>query len=202
MSILVSDVFHSNIPMEPIYMGYAKNSKTLGELGQYVIDNGYLNKEYHYRQNGGGGNICFYLGYAYYNDVHVFRRLPGAPSYCPPPKIDPAYCSVYIANPELGHGIISPDKVNGNTVRTSMNVRCSADLNVMITSTDRSGSVYLGRFGVFRSELKVDGVNLGEGKTFVATPQGVGLTLSSTLTGYDGSVGTFRGSKTIIVSLP
>ena len=35
-----------------------------------------------------------------------------------------------------------------------------------------------------------------------ATPAGKTLTLTSTLAGYDGSVGEFQGAKSIIISLP
>ncbi|WOX39137.1 hypothetical protein, partial [Serratia marcescens] len=54
----------------------------------------------------------------------------------------------------------------------------------------------------FRSDLQVDGVNIGRGKVVTVTPTGVLLSLTSTLAGYDGSTGTFQGSKTIIIALP
>ena len=177
--------------------GEARNLKTLGELGEYLMRRGDFNKTFTSTKWGGGGGTCFFLGYS----EAGIKRLPGGDNFCYH-QVDPTYCNIYMPNSQLRHGTLSPDKINGNTVSTSLYVQCSADLAVRIASADRSGSINLKGYGGFRSELKVDGVNLGDGKVVTATPAGVGLTLSSTLTGYDGSIGTFQGSKTIVVSLP
>lgn len=183
------------VPVGRIYTGYAREYKTLGELGEYLIQDGIFKRTFTSTQYGGGGKTCFFLG------TEGRRRLPGGDNFCDI-RVDPAYCNISMPNSQLRHGTLSPDKINGNTVSTSLYVQCSADLAVRIASADRSGSINLKGYGGFRSELKVDGVNLGDGKVVRATAAGVGLTLSSTLAGYDGSAGTFQGSKTIIVYLP
>ncbi|OQV66365.1 hypothetical protein AK51_09460 [Serratia nematodiphila DZ0503SBS1] len=116
--------------------------------------------------------------------------------------VDPSYCDLAEKEIELRHGVLRDEEVNGQTVSTSLHVTCSSKYPVRIMSADRDGSVYFNGGKQFRSELKIDGKDLGEGKVVEATPQGVTLTLSSTLMGYDGSIGVFQGSKAIIVSLP
>lgn len=72
----------------------------------------------------------------------------------------------------------------------------------------RGASCYPGKYRIltairqFRSDLKVNGVDLGRGVAVNATPAGTRVILTSTLNGYDGSIGEFRGSKSIIVSVP
>ncbi|PNU28649.1 hypothetical protein C2M07_22310 [Serratia marcescens] len=86
--------------------------------------------------------------------------------------------------------------------KATLNMQCSSDLQVRIVSADNSGSIFFNGVGGFRSDLQVDGVNIGNGKVVTATPTGISLSLTSTLAGYEGSTGTFQGSKTIIIALP
>ncbi|CAI1844088.1 Uncharacterised protein [Serratia marcescens] len=179
-------------------------SKTLGELAGHFARRGYLNRQYTSREGQDTKGGCFYLGYftkAGEGSGYDLAPLPGGMT-CVPPEIDPLFCNISEPQLELNHGMLRSDQINGHTVSTQLHVKCNSNFKVRIMASDRSGSIYFNGLKGFRSELQVDGVSLGEGKQVQATPQGVGLTLSSTLTGYDGSIGEFHGSKTIIVSLP
>ncbi|MGP2705970.1 MrpH family fimbial adhesin, partial [Serratia marcescens] len=83
-----------------------------------------------------------------------------------------------------------------------LTVACTFNFKIRVMSSDESGTVYFNDKKQFRSELKLDGVNVGNGLLVTAPPEGKTLTLTSTLAGYDGSVGEFHGSKSIIISLP
>ncbi|MBI6151092.1 MrpH family fimbial adhesin [Serratia surfactantfaciens] len=178
-------------------------SKTLGELAQNFAKRGYLNRELVSAPYFGDGDACVYLGYwrlLQGNAAYAPTMLPGGMA-CTPPVIDPTACDITEQQLELRHGALSSEEVNGHTVSTSLHVKCNINFPIRIMSPDRSGNVYLNAEKKFRSVLKIDGVDLGEGKTLEGTPAGAELTLSSTLMGYEGGSGVFQGSKTIIVSL-
>lgn len=203
--ILYSDVFGVREPDEAIWLDdKAREKKTLGELGEYLIQKGLFNRTITGRSAGGGGTICFFLAYLNTGGNgggSLYLRLPGGPNFCKHP-ITPTYCDFYLPNIELRHGVLSREKTNGNMAKATLNAQCSSDLQVRIVSADNSGSIFFNGVGGFRSDLQVDGVNIGNGKVVTATPTGISLSLTSTLAGYDGSTGTFQGSKTIIIALP
>lgn len=202
--ILFADSWGIRYPEMVIYVpSQARGIKTLGELGEFFIRQGNFNRTYTQKLGGGGaGELCFFLGYPNQGEGgSSYLRLPGGQNFCQL-RVSPTYCDFYLPSTELRHGVLSPDKTNGNTARASLNVQCSADLRVRITSADSSSSIFFNGVGGFRSDLQVDGMNIGKGAVVTATPAGVSLNLTSTLAGYDGSVGTFRGSKTIIIALP
>lgn len=190
-------------PMNEVSFPGLTTSKTMGELAQSFANSGFFNREFYSRQGFPDKNVCVFFGYwgRYPGGAYGPARFPGG-MQCVPPVIDPTYCDLAEKETELRHGVLRDEEVNGQTVSTSLHVTCSSKYPVRIMSADRVGSVYFNGGKQFRSELKIDGKDLGEGKVVEATPQGVSLTLSSTLMGYDGSIGVFQGSKTIIVSLP
>ncbi|MGK8185369.1 MULTISPECIES: MrpH family fimbial adhesin [Serratia] len=200
--ILYYDVYGVRYPSEAIWIDeQAREKKTLGELGEYLIQRGLFNRTITGKTAGGGGEICFFLGYRNSGGGALFLHLPGGPNVCQH-QITPTYCDFYLPNIELRHGVLSPDKTNGNTAKATLNAQCSSDLQVRIVSADNSDSIFFNGVNGFRSDLQVDGVNIGRGKVVTVTPTGVLLSLTSTLAGYDGSTGTFQGSKTIIIALP
>ncbi|BEM60680.1 hypothetical protein SME22J_45410 [Serratia marcescens] len=202
--ILFADGWGIKRPEMAIYVpNQARGIKTLGELGEFFIRRGDFNRTYTQQLIGGGaGELCFFLGYPNQGEGGPsYWSIPGGKRFCQV-QIVPTYCDFYLASTELRHGVLSPDKTNGNTARASLNVQCSANLRVRIMSADRSSSIFFNGVSGFRSDLQVDGMKIGEGAVVTATPAGVSLNLTSTLAGYDGSVGTFRGSKTIIIALP
>ena len=119
-----------------------------------------------------------------------------------PAVVTPNVCDLREQRVELDHGKLRPEVVNGSTASAQLTVACSFALNVRIMSSDRSGVIYFNERKQFRSDLKINGVDLGSGLVVQATSAGAALTLTSTLSGYDGSVGEFQGNKVIIVSLP
>ncbi|UTO01795.1 MrpH family fimbial adhesin [Serratia nematodiphila] len=192
-------------PMNEVSFPGLTTSKTMGELAQSFANSGFFNREFYSRKGFPDKNVCVFFGYwgkiSGGNGSYGPARFPGG-MQCVPPVVDPSYCDLAEKEIELRHGVLRDEEVNGQTVSTSLHVTCSSKYPVRNMSADRDGSVYFNGGKQFRSELKIDGKDLGEGKVVEATPQGVTLTLSSTLMGYDGSIGVFQGSKAIIVSLP
>jgi hypothetical protein len=203
ITIYISTDKYNGAEMSKMTFKEITTSKTLGELAQNFAKAGYLNREVSSLQGFGNKEVCIFFGHParYPGGSYGPGIFPGGMN-CIPPVIDPNYCDIAEKQIELNHGMLLADQVNGNTVSTSLRVKCSYTLPVRIMSSDRVGSIYFNSGNRFRSELKIDGESLGEGKVLDATPQGSELTLSSTLMGYDGSIGVFQGSKTIIVSLP
>lgn len=193
----------STPPQMSIYVPEARGIKTLGELGDFLRRRGDLNWTYVHNLVGGDTSMsCVFLGYPNQGQGgSAYIPMPGGKDFCQV-KVSPTYCGIYMPNAELRHGSLSSDKVNGNIARTSLYVRCTGNLQARLMSADHSSNIFFKGVGGFRSELKLDGTGLGEGKVVNVTPAGVSLTLTSTLAGYDGSIGTFRGSKTIIIVLP
>jgi len=187
-----------------IYFPEIRTSKTLGELGKYFISRGFLNREYASRRYPPQAPVCFSFGYKHTTDISGsvgYWRLPGG-EQCVPAVVTPNVCDLREQRVELDHGKLRPEVVNGSTASAQLTVACSFALNVRIMSSDRSGVIYFNERKQFRSDLKINGVDLGSGLVVQATSAGAALTLTSTLSGYDGSVGEFQGNKVIIVSLP
>ena len=173
-------------------------AKTLGEVGQLLERKGYMNYEFLSHWTGSDpGQGCFYL-------AHVLgpghRPLAGGPSTCTMPEIVPAYCNIDELSVNLDHGQLTANNVNGHMVSRQIHVRCNQPYKASIRSTDQSGTLFLGNG--LKSELKANGVDIGQGytDTFGATPSAV--TLTSTLSGYVRGEGQFQGSKVIMLTLP
>ncbi|WP_274864578.1 hypothetical protein [Serratia marcescens] len=205
VSFFYNDALTNGGQMGKLYFKEIETSKTIGELATHFARYGYLNREFSSPFGVGNSGACLFFGY--------WGRVPGAGGgymptpfpggmQCVPPVITPTVCDIGEQQLELKHGALRGEDINGNTVSTTMHVKCNFAFKVRVMSSDRSGSIYFNGPQGFRSDLKVDGVNLGKGKVINATPKGATLLLSSTLVGYDGSLGTFNGSKVIIVSLP
>ncbi|HID9396036.1 TPA: PapG chaperone-binding domain-containing protein [Serratia marcescens] len=187
-----------------IYFPEIRTSKTMGELGSYFISRGFLNKLYSSRQLSPVSPVCFSFGYMFTDPVSGvggYARLPGG-IQCIAPEVVPNVCDFREKMLELDHGKLRAEVINGNTATAQLTVACTYDFNVRIMSSDRSGTIYFNDKKQFRSDLKVNGVDLGTGLLLKAKPAGTSLTVTSTLNGYDGSVGEFQGSKSIIISLP
>lgn len=183
--------------------GFAEvsTSKTMGELGANFIRNGFIGRELTTLDSNRRPK-CIMFGYLMEGTVsYHFVPLPGG-MQCIPPAIVPTACDIREPQLELRYGTLADGVINGRTASTTLTVVCNFDFNVRIMSADRTGSIYFNADRQFRSDLTINGVNLGEGVLVSAKPTGVSLTLTSTLNGYDGSLGAFQGSKTIIVSLP
>ncbi|MBH3176156.1 hypothetical protein [Serratia ureilytica] len=179
-------------------------SKTLGELGANFIRAGLLNREYRSRDYYYPGKpSCIYFGYNGQgsNGSWTVYWFPGG-EQCRVPEIVPNVCELREPMVELDHGMLRAEMINGNTVEAKLTVACTFNFKIRVMSSDESGTVYFNDKKQFRSELKLDGVNVGNGLLVTAPPEGKTLTLTSTLAGYDGSVGEFHGSKSIIISLP
>lgn len=190
---------------EGIFFPEIITSKTVGELAQHFIDKGYLNKEFRSRQLSASSKHCITFGYLY--EINGGQALgpapfPGGTQQCYVPEVTPGICDIYAPKLELEHGKITAELVNGHTTQMELTVACTFDYKVQIMSSDRSGSIFFNANKQFRSDLKVNGADLGRGVAVNATPAGTRVTLTSTLNGYDGSIGGFRGSKSIIVSVP
>lgn len=190
------------VPNTYIHFPEISQSKTLGELGRNFIARGFLNKEYRSLDYANTPK-CFSFGYLAGSGSLGYVPLNGG-MRCTPPVVTPTVCDIREPQLELRHGALRADAVNGNSVSTPLTVACSIDLKVRIMSSDRDGAIYFNAGKQFRSDLTINGVNLGEGALVTSNQAGAGLTLTSTLNGYDSSIGigTFQGSKTIIVSLP
>ncbi|MEL5445945.1 PapG chaperone-binding domain-containing protein [Serratia ureilytica] len=179
-------------------------SKTLGELGKNFIQSGLLNREYrsmnHYYPSQPS---CIYFGYNAQGSNGSWSVIwfPGG-EQCREPEIVPNVCELREPLVELDHGMLRAEVINGNTAEATLTVACTFNFKVRVMTSDRSGTVYFNDKKQFRSELKLDGVNAGNGVLVTAPPEGKTLTLTSTLAGYDGSVGEFQGSKSLIISLP
>ncbi|MDU6160771.1 MAG: hypothetical protein E6651_18075, partial [Acinetobacter sp.] len=119
--IMVGDIWGSGrIPQMIIYVpDGARGSKTLGELGEYLMRRGYFNKTYSDKLVGGSpGKVCFYLGYPNQGQGGVpYHRIEGGQDFCFH-KIIPSYCDFYMPKAELRHGLLGRDKVNGNVAST------------------------------------------------------------------------------------
>lgn len=178
-------------------------SKTLGELGKNFIQSGLLNQEYRSRDYYYPNQpSCISLGYNHQSGGSwSVLWFPGG-EQCRVPEIVPNVCELREPLVELDHGMLRAEVINGNTAEATLTVACTFNFKVRVMSSDRSGTVYFNDKKQFRSELKLDGVNAGSGVLVTASPEGKTLTLTSTLAGYDGSVGEFQGSKSIIISLP
>lgn len=188
-----------------IYFPEIRTSKTVGELAQHFIDKGYLNKEYRSRQLSPDSKHCISFAYRYEingGQTSGNAPFPGGTQQCYVPEVTPGICDIYAPKLELEHGKITAELVNGHTTQMELTVACTFDYKVQIMSSDRSGSIFFNANKQFRSDLKVNGADLGRGVAVNATPAGTRVTLTSTLNGYDGSIGGFRGSKSIIVSVP
>ncbi|AWC78454.1 hypothetical protein ACJ8IP_14015 [Serratia sp. CY52157] len=196
---------NGNTPfMNKVYFSGVTTSKTLGELGKKFIQNGLLNREYRSKDYDYPNQPhCIYFGYntPTGNSSWGVIRFPGG-EQCRVPEIVPNVCELREPLVELDHGMLRAEVINGSTAEAQLTVACTFNFKVRIMSSDRSGTVYFNDKKQFRSELKLDGVNVGDGLLITATPAGKTLTLTSTLAGYDGSVGEFQGAKSIIISLP
>ncbi|BEM70280.1 hypothetical protein SME24J_42790 [Serratia marcescens] len=179
-------------------------SKTLGELGKNFINSGLLNREYRSKDYYSPSQPnCIYFGYQSQSSSGSWSVIwfPGG-EQCRVPEIVPNVCEFREPQVVLDHGMLRAEVINGSTAEAQLTVACTFNFKVRIMSSDRSGAVYFNDKKQFRSELKLDGVNVGDGLLVTATPAGKTLTLTSTLAGYDGSVGEFQGAKSIIISLP
>ncbi|WP_232097472.1 hypothetical protein [Serratia ureilytica] len=187
-----------------IYFPEIRTSKTVGELGRYFISRGFLNRTYSSRQYSAYSPVCFSFGYVKEFSVGGsigFAPLPGGVQ-CITPEVVPNVCDFREQMLELDHGKLRAEVINGSTATAQLTVACTFDFDVRIMSSDRSGTIYFNDKKQFRSDLKVNGVDLGTGLLLKVKPAGTSLTVTSTLNGYDGSVGEFQGSKSIIISLP
>ncbi|HIF6626331.1 hypothetical protein MXL79_23290 [Serratia ureilytica] len=178
--------------------------KTLGEVAAGYARAGWLNREFASLEGvEPGESPCFYLGYRRFDGIgNLSYPLPGASMTCIPPTIHPTVCDIREAQLELNHGLLRAEAVNGHSTTTTLTAVCNFDFPVRVMSADRSSEVYFTAGRSFRSDLTVNGVPLGQGVVTTATPYGTRLTLRSVLSGYDGRIGRFGGSKTIILSLP
>ncbi|MBL0877038.1 MrpH family fimbial adhesin [Serratia ureilytica] len=176
---------------------------TMGELAKVFREQGYLGKGvwsqtayYPFK------DYCYYLGYYVPGgpSTMTMTAVPGGVSDCPTTEIIPTYCSIEEPYIELNHGSLSGNSVNGNTVSKQIHVTCSNDFNLKIRSKDSQGYLSLG--GGLKSQLKVNGADLGLGYSEVVGPSGKTFTLSSTLSGYTSGTGVFQGSSVIVLGLP
>lgn len=121
---------------------------------------------------------------------------------CVAPEVSQNICDIRERLIELNHGQPRAEEINGNAATAQLTVVCTMPFTVPVMSAERSGELYFNGGKQFRSELKINGVDIGTGLVVKTNSAGTPLTLNSTLAGYDGNVGQFQGSKSIIVSLP
>lgn len=177
--------------------------RTMGELAKVFREQGYLGKEIWSKRVGYPyTNYCYYLGMYTLTGGGTISMIPvpGGVLECPTTEIIPTYCKIEEPYIELNHGSLSGDSVNGNTVSKPIHVTCNNNFNLAIRSKDSQGQLSLG--GGLKSQLKVNGTDLGLGYSEVVGPAGKTFTLSSTLSGYTNGTGVFQGSSVIILGLP
>ncbi|OPJ94289.1 hypothetical protein B1H39_11970 [Serratia marcescens] len=179
-------------------------AKTLGEVAELFIKKGFLNREIPSLYTEPNSPVC--ISFGFYDAVDLsgatgYARLPGGVQ-CIVPEVASNVCDIKQPYVELYHGQLRAEVIEGNTATAQLTVACTMAFNVRVMSADRSGTIYFNNAKKFRSELKINGVDAGKGLVFKATPTGTTLTLTSTLLGYDGSIGEYQGSKVIVVSLP
>ncbi|HEJ6973118.1 TPA: hypothetical protein ACGCBI_000581 [Serratia marcescens] len=190
--------YDDNFPMPD----RVSDMRTMGELARVFREQGYLNKEIRRSAWYPYIDYCFYIGYYVITGPSTVSMVPvpGGVSECPKTEILPTFCSITEPYIELNHGSLSGDSVNGNTVSKPIHVTCNNDFNLAIKSKNSQGQLSLG--GGLKSQLKVNGTDLGQGYSDVVGPSGKTFTLSSTLSGYTGATGDFQGSSVIILGLP
>ncbi|HEJ9150377.1 hypothetical protein I5R58_09750 [Serratia marcescens] len=191
-------------PISPVTFPEITTSKTLGELAGHFTRRGYMNREYSRSEAGANDTreTCFILMYFFDSEANTGYLPIRGGSACVIPEVLPTVCDFGERQLELNHGMVRAEDINGHTVSTPLHMKCSSELGVRVMAADSSDYIYFNGQQGFRSELKVDNMNLGQGKYLQVTPAGVTLNLSSTLAGYDGSIGVLQGSKAIIITLP
>lgn len=142
--------------------------------------------------------VCFYLAGS--ATAAGFLRIDGGVSECPRAEFTPTVCSIAEPFIELNHGELSSDRVNGHTASAQIHATCTRDYKVSLVTADEKSVLELG--DGLRSELKINGVDLGRGYVDTLSPTPKTFTLTSTLRGSPDRAGLFKGTTVIIVGLP
>ncbi|WP_128598859.1 hypothetical protein [Pantoea rodasii] len=123
-----------------------------------------------------------------------YRNQPG--TSCQTVSVPPIPTScAFSGSPNIDHGTLQADKVNGKQDSVSINVNCNRATNATIGSLD--GTINLG--GGVTSTLTFDGRSSGA----IYLPSGASThTVASTLAATNPTPGDKSGSGTIVINLP
>lgn len=137
---------------------------------------------------GGNGALAGYFpGIDYQNQPGTVCRTASAPPI-------PTSCS-FSGSPNIDHGTLQADKVNGKEDSVSINVNCNRATSATIASL--GGTINLG--GGVTSTLTFDGRSSGS----ISLPSGTSThTVASTLKATNPTPGDKSGSGTIVINLP
>ncbi|MBE4976540.1 hypothetical protein IMX17_24465, partial [Serratia sp. X3] len=123
-----NDDYNSNeTPSEPSYtVSGARKAKTMGELGQLFIAQGYLGKEITgIRISRWYWNSCYRFKY--------YSKRVGAIGFvgerCTPAETPPAICRVNEPYVEINHGVLAPAKINGHSAYADFHITCSSQMS-------------------------------------------------------------------------
>jgi hypothetical protein len=123
-----------------------------------------------------------------------FRTQPGTACRAVSDPVIPTSCS-FSGSPNIDHGTLQADKVNGKRDSVSINVYCNRATSATIASL--GGTINLGS-GV-TSTLTFDGRSSGS----IYLPSGTSThTVASTLKATNPTPGDKSGSSTIVINLP
>lgn len=172
--------------------------KTMGEAAKAFSNKGGLQHEFISKYIRYPGKTCFYL--AYKDFYGSYKRMPGGSDDCPRAMIDPTFCRILEPSVELTHGDLTADKVTGNTASAEISATCNRPYRISVVAADKKGILDLG-YGL-KSELKVNGVDLGAGYVADLSSTPTTFTLTSTLSGHSSGEGVFEGATVVILGLP
>lgn len=137
---------------------------------------------------GGAGALSGYFpGTDYQNQPGTVCRAVSAP-------VVPTSCA-FSSSPNIDHGTLQADKVNGKQDSVSINVNCNRATSANIASL--GGTINMG--GGVSSTLTFDGRGLGS----IYLPNGISThTVTSTLSATNPTPGDKSGSGAIVINLP
>lgn len=142
----------------------------------------------------GGPPYSVCVGGAQNNVGYLYRNQPGTSCRAVSTAPVPTSCS-FSGSPNIDHGTLQADKVNGKQNSASINVYCNRATNATIASL--GGTINLG--GGVTSTLTFDGRSSGS----IYLPSGNSThTVSSTLKATNPTPGDKSGSGTIVINLP
>ncbi|MXP52683.1 hypothetical protein FD737_06255 [Pantoea sp. Seng] len=142
----------------------------------------------------GPGPYSVCIGGAQNNLGYLYRNQPG--TSCRPVSFPPVPTScAFSSSPNIDHGTLQADKVNGKQDSVSINVNCNRATSANIASL--GGAINMG--GGVSSTLTFDGRGLGS----IYLPNGISThTVTSTLSATNPTPGDKSGSGAIVINLP
>ena len=142
----------------------------------------------------GPGPYSVCIGGAQNNFGYLYRNQPG--TSCRPVSFPPVPTScAFSSSPNIDHGTLQADKVNGKQDSVSINVNCNRATSATIASL--GGTINLG--GGVTSTLTFDGRSSGS----IYLPSGTSThSVASTLKATNPTPGDKSGSGTIVINLP